>query len=37
MDRNFVCSWRRHNYNWSLPFCTALFIYEINYWVSKQF
>ncbi len=21
MDRNFVCLWRRHNCNWSLPFC----------------
>jgi len=25
--------WRRHNYNWSLPFCADLLIYEINYWV----
>ncbi len=37
MDRNFVCFWRRHNCNWSLPFCADLLIYEINYWVFKQF
>ncbi len=37
MDRNFVCLWRRHNCNWSLPFCADLLIYEINYWVFKQF
>ncbi len=37
MDRNFVCLWRSHNCNWSLPFCADLLIYEINYWVFKQF
>ncbi len=31
MYRNFVCLWRRHNCNWSLPFCALdLLIYEIN-------
>ncbi len=35
MDGNFVCLWRRHNCNWSLPFCADLLIYEINYWVFK--
>ncbi len=34
MDRNFVCLWRRHNCNRSLPpFCADLLIHEINYWV----
>ncbi len=33
MDLNFVCLWRRHNCNWSLPFCAYLLIYEINYLV----
>jgi hypothetical protein len=37
MDRNFVCLWRRHNCNGSLPFCADLLIYEINYLVFKQF
>ncbi len=37
MDRNFVCLCRKHNCNWSLPFCADLLIYEINYWVFKQF
>jgi hypothetical protein len=36
MERNFVCLWRRHNCNWSLPFCADLMIYEINYWVFKH-
>ncbi len=31
MDRNADCLWRRHNCNWSLPFCADLLIYEINY------
>ncbi len=37
MNRNFVCLWRRHNCNWSLPFCAYLLIYEINYRGFKQF
>jgi hypothetical protein len=37
MDGNFVCLWRRHNCNWSLPFCADLLIYEINYWGFKLF
>ncbi len=36
MGRNFVCLWRRHNCNWSLPFCAEILIYEINYFVSNN-
>ncbi len=28
MDRNFVCLWRRHNWNWSLPFCADFLIWN---------
>ncbi len=37
MNRNFVCLWRRHNCNGPLPFYADLLIYDINYWVFKQF
>ncbi len=37
MDRNFVCLWRRHNCNWSLPFCADLLTYEINYLVLNNY
>ncbi len=35
MDCNFVCLWRRHNCNWSLPHSAPIswFMYEINYCV----
>ncbi len=37
MDRNFVCLWRRHNCISQVIEMFMFIVYEINYWVFKEF